>query len=397
MSIFPELYLHPKKEHRLKQGHLWIYSNEVDIARSPMNGFQAGQIVTVINHQGKAMGLATINPNNLICARILSRKTDQKINTKFFAKQIKQAQILRKQCYSAPYYRLVFGDADFLPGIIVDQFGEYLVLQITTAGMEACKQDIIEALQKVIQPKGILVANDHSARQLENLENYQETIGSLPNQWHTFENDVKFIIPGQTGQKTGWFYDHRENRRQVNQLAQGKSILDVFSYVGGWGLQAGQHGAKSVTCVDISEKALDYAETNAQLLNLSEQFTAYQGKAHDVLKHLNEEKQKFDIVVVDPPAFIKRKKDINAGLRAYKQINDLAIRLVSDGGTLVSASCSMHLEDSKLQEIVQQCSAKNDRHTQLFYRGCQGLDHPIHPAIRETNYIKAQFYRVLQR
>jgi len=243
----------------------------------------------------------------------------------------------------------------------------------------------------------LFYSNDHSARALENLPSYVETLGEVPEELTLVENGVKFVVPAQGGQKTGWFYDHRLNRAQLQAWVKDKTVLDVFSYVGGWGVQAAVAGASKVTCVDVSEQALNYVERNAELNGCDDRMEAIEGKAIDVLKMLVEEGEKFDVVVLDPPAFIKRKKDQKAGEAAYRHINELAIRLLQSGGLLVSGSCSMHLGADTLQDIVRAASAHLDRDCQLVYSGGQGPDHPVHPSIAETSYLKAQFYRVLTR
>jgi len=203
------------------------------------------------------------------------------------------------------------------------------------------------------------------------------------------------VFPGNEGQKTGWFYDHRENRQYLTRWVEGKRVLDVFSYVGGWGVQAAVAGAEEVLCIDASELALDYVEKNAALNGVVEKVGTMQGNAFDCLKQLVDEKEKFDIVVIDPPAFIKRKKDFKNGLSAYKKLNELAMRLLTRDGLLVSASCSMHLPNDELLDVVRGAGRHVDRQVQIAYQGSQGADHPIHPSIVETHYLKAIFARVL--
>ena len=393
----PVISLNPRADLRIKKGHLWIYSNEIDTKKSPLSGFEMGALVRVVNDKGRAMGVATLNPKNLLAGRILTRNSEQQINERFFVKRFKQALALRDAFFSRPFYRLVYGDSDFLPGIIVDRFGDFLVLQITTAGMEALKDHIISALDIVLKPQGIVVANDHSARGLEDLPSYTETLGHVPEELELEENETRFVIPSVDGQKTGWFYDHRLNRNMLQNFAKDKRVLDVFSYVGGWGLQALQAGAAEASFVDASERALDFMEASAKLNGGDERVTGYQGKAADVMKALIEEKEKYDIVIIDPPAFIKKKKDKRSGENAYRQINTLAMRLVANNGLLVSASCSMHLEGSTLTDIVRASAGHVDRDCQLLYSCGQGPDHPVHPSIPETSYLKGQFYRLSQR
>jgi 23S rRNA (cytosine1962-C5)-methyltransferase len=394
-SSLPVLVLNAQADRRLKLGHLWIYSNEVDTARSPLKQFGMGQQALVTSNSGKPLGIALMNPTSLICGRIINRDEKHPLNKSLLVHRFKQALALRELTFSEPYYRLVYGDSDLLPGLVVDRFGDYLVVQIASAGMELVKNDIIDALVQVLKPEGILLSNDHSARALENLPEYTEVVyGSVPEAVELVENGTRFMAPIHGGQKTGWFYDHRVNRAQLQQYVKGKRVLDVFSYIGGWGVQAAVAGASEVICVDASESALDGVERNAELNDVENIVGTIQGKAIDVLKHLIAENERFDIVVLDPPAFIKKRKDQKAGEAAYRHINELGMRLLGRDGLLVSASCSMHLGKNTLVEIVRASGRHLDRHVQIIGQGGQGPDHPVHPAIPETDYLKAVFARV---
>jgi 23S rRNA (cytosine1962-C5)-methyltransferase len=394
-TSLPVLILNSQADRRLKLGHLWIYSNEVDVARSPLKQFEMGQQVLVTTNSGKPLGIALMNPTSLICGRIINRDENHPLNKSLLVHRFKQALGLRELTFSEPYYRLVYGDSDLLPGLVVDRFGDYLVVQIASAGMELVKNDIIDALVQVFKPEGILLSNDHSARALENLPEYTEVVyGSVPEVVELIENGTRFLAPIHGGQKTGWFYDHRVNRAQLQQYVKGKRVLDVFSYIGGWGVQAAKAGASEVVCVDASESALDGVEQNAALNGVEDIVSTIQGKAIDVLKHLIAENERFDVVVLDPPAFIKKRKDQKAGEAAYRHINELGMRLLGRDGLLVSASCSMHLGKSTLVEIVRASGRHLDRHVQIIGQGGQGPDHPVHPAIPETDYLKAVFARV---
>ncbi len=391
----PVLVLNAQADRRLKLGHLWIYSNEVDTARSPLKQFEMGQQALVTTNGGKPLGIALMNPTSLICGRIINRDESHPLNKSLLVHRFKQALALRELTFSEPYYRLVYGDSDLLPGLVVDRFGDYLVVQIAGAGMELVRNDIIDALVQVLKPEGVLLSNDHSARALENLPEYTQVVyGSVPEAVELIENGTRFMAPIHGGQKTGWFYDHRVNRAQLQQYVKGKRVLDVFSYIGGWGVQAAKAGASEVICVDASESALDGVERNAALNGVEDIVSTIQGKAIDVLKHLIAENERFDIVVLDPPAFIKKRKDQKAGEAAYRHINELGMRLLGRDGLLVSASCSMHLGKDTLVEIVRASGRHLDRHVQIIGQGGQGPDHPVHPAIPETDYLKAVFARV---
>ncbi|MGO3345358.1 MAG: class I SAM-dependent rRNA methyltransferase [Marinomonas sp.] len=382
-------------DRRLRAGHQWIYSNEVDTNKTPLKQFTPGDQVVVETAQGKPLGIAMINPNTLICGRLISRSVDSVMNKSTLVHRLKIALSLREMAYKGPYYRLVFGDSDGLSGLVVDRFGEILVVQISTAGMERLKSEIIEALQDVIKPTAILMKNDGKMRQIEGLESYvEEAFGTVPELVFLQENDVLFQAPVWDGQKTGWFYDHRENRKTMQNYCDGKRVLDVFSYIGGWGVQAAAAGATDVTFIDASESALSHVDANLKLNQYEGSSTLMHGDAFEAMSSLIENKERFDVVVMDPPAFIARRKDIKAGEGAYHRANQLAMRLVAKGGILVTGSCSMHLETNRLHEIIRSNSRQLERFSQLIYRGTQAPDHPVHPAIDETEYLKALFYRI---
>ncbi|WP_417528508.1 class I SAM-dependent rRNA methyltransferase [Marinomonas shanghaiensis] len=382
-------------DRRLRAGHQWIYSNEVDTSATPLKQFIPGDQVVVETAQGKPLGIATINPNTLICGRLMSRSTDTFLNKSTLVHRIKIALSLRELTYPSPYYRLVFGDSDGLSGLVVDRFADILVVQISTAGMERVKNEIVEALQDVVKPSAILMKNDGKMRQIEGLETYvEEAFGTVPELVFLQENGVLFQAPVWDGQKTGWFYDHRENRKTMQGFCAGKRVLDVFSYIGGWGVQAASAGATDVTFIDASESALSHVGENLKLNQYEGSSNLMHGDAFEAMQSLIEEKERFDVVVMDPPAFIARRKDIKAGEGAYHRANQLAMRLVAKGGILVSGSCSMHLETGRLHDIIRSNSRQLERFSQLIYRGTQAPDHPVHPAIEETEYLKALFYRI---
>lgn len=392
---FPPLKLKSQADRRLNRGHLWIYSNEVNVEVTPLKAFSLGDQVEVLSANGKSLGIATINPNNLICGRLVSRNNLSPLNKALLVTRIQQALSLRQSFFAQPYYRLVFGDSDLLPGLVVDRFGDYLVVQIATAGMEKVSEEIVQALVYVLQPKGVLLSNEHSARELENLPLYTTVAyGEVPEQVELYENGVRFMAPVLGGQKTGWFYDHRLNRARLQQFAAGKRVLDVFSYIGGWGIAAAVAGAAKVVCVDASQQALDGVTLSAELNDVAARVSVMHGKAIVVMKALIDAGERFDIVILDPPAFIKKRKDTKAGLAAYRHINELGMHLLGSDGLLVAGSCSMHLPVADLEGLVHAAATHLNRHAQLVVRGGQGPDHPVHSAIAETEYLKALFYRV---
>ncbi|MDX1635549.1 MAG: class I SAM-dependent rRNA methyltransferase [Marinobacter sp.] len=392
---FPPLYLRKGAERRLRAGHLWVYSNEVDTQRSPLTAFEAGSQAELRSSADKPLGTVFINPHALICGRLISRDADQGMTPQRLSQRMELALSLRERLFSEPFYRWVFGDSDALSGLVVDRFGDVVVVQISTAGMETMKEAIGRAIQRLVHPRAIVFKNDGKMRSVEGLDSYTEAFeGEVPDLVRVRENGADFDVPLAGGQKTGWFYDHRVNRQRLQAYAPGKRVLDVFSYVGGWGIQAASAGAAHVTCVDSSSQALDSVHHNAGLNGLSNVETL-EGDAFAALKALCDEKEKFDIVVLDPPALIPRRRDQKAGEQAYARLNQLGLRLLDREGLLVSASCSMHLSQAALLDIIRASGRKIDRFVQLLEQGHQAPDHPVVPGIPETDYIKACFVRSL--
>ncbi|WP_417661048.1 class I SAM-dependent rRNA methyltransferase [Pseudomonas sp.] len=395
MSL-PSLRLKANADRRLRAGHLWVYSNEIDVAATPLNSFAAGDQAILEAAGGKPLGVVALSPNNLICARLLSRDVKHVLDKSLLVHRINVALSLRERLFDKPCYRLIYGDSDLLPGLVVDRFFDILVVQLASATMERHKDDVLAALIQVVKPSGILLKNDSAARDAEGLERYVDTAFGVVPEWVALEeNGVKFEAPVIEGQKTGWFYDHRMNRARLAPYVKGKRVLDLFSYIGGWGVQAAAFGATEVMCVDASSFALDGVERNATLNGLSEQVICVEGDAFAALKELKSAEERFDVVIVDPPAFIKRKKDMKNGEAAYRRLNEQAMRLLNKDGILVSASCSMHLPEDDLQNILLTSARHLDRNIQLLERGAQGPDHPVHPAIVETRYIKSLTCRLL--
>ena len=396
MSSLPSLRLKANADRRLRAGHLWVYSNEIDVAATPLHGFAAGDQAVLEAAGGKPLGIVAMSPNNLICARLLSRDVKHVLDKSLLVHRLNVCLSLRERLFDKPCYRLVYGDSDLLPGLVVDRFFDILVVQLASATMEAHKDDVLAALIQVCKPSGILFKNDSSARDAEGLERYVATAyGEVPEWVALEENGVKFEAPVIEGQKTGWFYDHRMNRARLAPYVKGKRVLDLFSYIGGWGVQAAAFGASEVFCVDASAFALDGVERNATLNGFAEKVTCVEGDVFAALRELKSAEERFDVVIADPPAFIKRKKDIKNGEAAYRRLNETAMRLLNKDGILISASCSMHLEEDNLQNILLTSARHLDRNIQLLERGAQGPDHPVHPAINETRYIKSLTMRLL--
>jgi len=387
----PALRLKRNEDRRLHAGHLWVFSNEVDTQQTPLPKFKAGELVRVLAHNDRALGLAYVNPNSLISARMLG--TWKQPDAAWFAARIRVALALRERLYAEPYYRLIYGESDGLPGLVVDRFGAQCVVQIGTAGMEMLKPAIQDAILEVLKCEGLLFKNDSGARELEGLPSYLEVAkGAFDEPSLVVEDGLKFSVPIALGQKTGWFFDQAANRRALAKyVRKGARVLDVFSYLGAWAVRAARCGASEVLCVDSSQPALDLAVRNAERNGAS--VSARKGDAFDVLEALAKEHARFDIVIVDPPAFAKRRKDLPKALAAYKRLNQLALAVLSGDGILVSCSCSYHVSPEDLQDAIAKAARATDKHLQLLEFGGQAPDHPVHPAIPETRYLKAYFCR----
>ena len=394
MSL-PEIYLKKNEDKRLRKGHLWVFSNEVDTKRTALEQFTPGELVQVKSDDGKVMGTAYVNPQTLICARLLSRKPNLKCGANFFKERLATALALREKLFDKPYYRLVFGESDGLPGLVVDRFGAVLSVQITTAGIEQRKESLLAALVELLSPVAIILKNDNSQRELEGLSLESEVAyGELPDTLIIEENGAHFKIDILKGQKTGWFYDHRSSRALLASVAKNQRVLDLFSYTGAWGIPAALAGASEVTCVDASEGALALAKENAQLNQVDDKMHFVRSDVFDFLKQARLENQLYDIIVLDPPALVKRKKDFKQGYEAYRRLNQLALQVLSKNGILVSASCSYHLSRENLHEILRSSGRHIDRHLVFFASGGQGPDHPVDPASPETDYLKTFFCSV---
>lgn len=391
-SNLPALRLKRNEDRRLAAGHLWIFSNEVDTQQTPLGKFKAGELVRVLAHNDRALGLAYVNPQSLISARLL--QTWRIPDAGWFVERMRAALALRERLYEEPYYRAVHGEADGLPGLVVDRYGLKCVAQIGTAGMELLKPHIRDAAIEVFGCETLIFKNDSGARELEGLASYVETAEGNPGAPGAVrEGGLTFEVPLVEGQKTGWFFDQAFNRRALTKyIARNARVLDVFSYVGAWGVRAAHAGAGEVTCVDSSAAALDLAVRNAE--RNGSKIAVRKGDAFDVLEALARERAQFDIVIVDPPAFAKRKKDIPKALAAYKRLNQLAVQLLPADGILVSCSCSYHVGAPELQDAIGKAARAAHKHLQVLEVGGQAPDHPVHPAIPETRYLKAYFCRV---
>jgi 23S rRNA (cytosine1962-C5)-methyltransferase len=371
---------------------LWIFSNEVDTRQTPLPKFKAGALVRVLAHNDRALGLAYVNPKSLISARMLETWTLPDVA--WFAARIQAALAMRERLYAEAYYRVVYGESDSLPGLVIDRYGTACVVQIGTAGMELLKAQIQQAVLQVLRCETLLFKNDSGAREVEGLPSYVEAAkGSLNKLGLVIEDGLKYSAPLAEGQKTGWFFDQAANRRALPKyVGKGARVLDVFSYVGAWGVRAARSGAAEVLCVDSSGSALELAAQNGE--RNGHKLATRKGDAFEVLEALGRQGAQFDVVVIDPPAFAKRKKDLPKALAAYKRLNQLAMQVLANDGILVSCSCSYHVSAEALQDAIAKAARAAGKRLQILETGGQAPDHPVHPAIPETRYLKAYFCRV---
>jgi 23S rRNA (cytosine1962-C5)-methyltransferase len=326
---------------------------------------------------------------------MVSRIPGERLEAGLLSRRLEEALALRKRLFRKPFYRLVFGESDGLPGLIVDRYDQVLVAQIGTAGMEQLRHDLITALDQLLHPLAIVLRNDIPGRVLEGLPSYVEIpFGKVPDELELEENGAHFAVHPVHGQKTGWYFDHRLNRRRLSDYTSGTRVLDLFSYSGAWGIQAAVAGARQVVCVDSSASALDQVVQNAARNGAGAKVEVLHEEAFRALKALHAEGRRFDLIIADPPAFIPRRKDLQAGIEAYRRLNRLAMRLLGPDGILISASCSAHLSREKLMDILKSAARAVGREFRILEEGHQAPDHPVHPALPETAYLKVFFLRV---
>lgn len=389
MSL-PRLRINKRDQQRIRDGHLWVYSNEVDTKVTPLKAIE-GHLVDLEDHRGQFIATASFNSQSLICARIVSNTAMSELDQTFFADKIEAALAIREQLFKQPYYRLVFGEGDFLPGLVIDRFNDIFVVQISTQAIENVKSILVAALQSIFgQDIRILFKHDGKGRHMEQLPEYNEHVGAEFECIELIENGVQFQTPFD-GQKTGWFFDHRSGRQWLNDCVSGKSVLDIFSYVGGWGIQAAKNGASEVTCVDSSQKAIDHVAYNATLNQVSN-VTAICADAFEYLKAKTNEQ--FDVVVLDPPALIQKRRDFEQGRQAYFVLNEQALKRTKDGGILISASCSLHMTTEELLKIVQQVARRQQKQVQLIHQARPAADHPRLLSMPEADYLKCFMFKV---
>ncbi len=385
-----------KRHHELRivKGHPWIFSNEIENF-SALKNIEKGSLITVQINKDDDFALAYFNPHCLIAARILTYDLSQKIDEDFFIQKILAAKNLREKFYDKPFYRLIHSEADFLPGLIVDRFGDVLSCQISTAGMEKLSPLLISALEKTLPDAAIIFRNDVEARKFEGLELEVKIVkGEIPDEIEIEENGLKFLIDVKNGQKTGWFFDQRENRKFIGSISQNCDVLDAFCYSGGFGLNALKNGAKSVTFIDSSEDVLKILEKNLSLNDFSQKTEVICAKVFDVLESSDFQKRIFDVVLLDPPAFVKSKKDFFVGLKGYEKLTRLGAKLTKKGGILMLTSCSHNATLPDLIAAANEGFRKSGRKAKLIRSFGVGFDHPVNPALKESEYLKSVTFLV---
>jgi 23S rRNA (cytosine1962-C5)-methyltransferase len=387
------VFLNRKISNRISDGNPWVYSNEIN--RIP-GEVVPGDMVEVFTHDKKFVGKGYINPKSQITVRLLTRERNENINEDFFLAKIAQAWNYRKKNGYQENCRLVFGEADFLPGLIVDKFNDYFVIQTLSAGIDLWKPAIVKALNSLFCPKGIYERNDVPVRELEGLPQQKGFLSAAFNPVITIkENGLDFNVDLENGQKTGYFLDQRDNRRAIRHIVKDAEVLGVFSYSGSFEIHAARYGAKKVTGIDISETAVQWAAKNALLNNL-EQICHFECvNAFDRLKIWSKEKKQYDVVMLDPPAFTKSRETIQQAISGYKEINLRAVKLVKKGGFLVSSSCSQLIQPNLFLQVVCEAAKDAKRKLRQVTFQTQGADHPVIYGVESTSYLKFLIAEVL--
>ena len=386
----PAVTLKPHGVKRLNRGHPWVYSNEVEM-NAAAKAVPPGGVVRLCDPQGRYQATAFFNRHPLIAARVLSRDETAAIDKDFLAARLQRALAIREKLIGVPYYRLVHAEADGLPGVIIDRFGQALCLQVNTAGMENLTPQLLEALNELVAPETIVLRNDGGVRKLEQLDDYVEVVqGSLTGPVPLEENGARFFADLAGGQKTGWFYDQRDNRAWAARLAKDVRVLDCYAFAGGFTVQAALAGASEVVSVDRSQGALDLAAQAAEANGVTERCRFVKAEVFGELERQAKAGETYGLVIVDPPAFVKSKKDLAQGLKGYRKMVRLAAPLVAEGGYLLAASCSHHADVESFAEQVKRGLQDAGRPGRILRTSGAAPDHPVHPALPESAYLKAQ-------
>ncbi|QJE74219.1 class I SAM-dependent rRNA methyltransferase [Aerophototrophica crusticola] len=393
-SAIPTVRIQAGRHKRALHGHPWVYSNEVDMDKAA-KALPAGSVVRVVDAGGSPLGLATFNPHTLIAARFLTRNVGEAVDTGFFVKRLRRALDVRERLFDRPFYRLVHAESDGLPALIVDRYGDVVVVQANTVAMDRRLPMILEALDEVLNPSAIVLRNDSAARSYEGLaEEVRVAKGEITGLVPVEENGATFFADLSGGQKTGWFFDQRDNRAFIANLAKGRTTIDFYTYSGGFGVLAASRGAKHVTLVDRSAASLEVAMKAAEANNVTDRVEAVKGDAFNLLDRYVEEGRTWEVVICDPPAFVKSRKDLAVGSRAYRKMTKAAAKLVAPGGMLLVASCSHNMEPPLFHQEVARGLGEAGRQGRILRFAGAGPDHPVHPLLPETQYLKAMVFAV---
>jgi 23S rRNA (cytosine1962-C5)-methyltransferase len=385
----PSVLLRAGEDRRVRAGHPWAFSNEI-LMDAATKALPPGSLAVLRAPGGEALGLVTFNPHSLIAARLLTSNPEASVDTLFIGRRLARALSLRERLIGVPYYRLIHAEADGLPGVIVDRFGDAIVVQVNTAGMDGLTPVLLEALEAELSPKTIVLKNDSPVRELEGLKREVVVAKGNGGPIELSENGATFVADLSEGQKTGWFYDQRDNRRFMAGLARDANVLDVYSYSGGFGVLAAREGARKVTCIDRSAAALDAAKQAAALNKVDKIVSFEKAEAFEALEKMQgAQVRKFEVVICDPPAFVKGRKDIKTGAQGYRKLVRLAAPLVARGGFLFAASCSHLMDPSLFAEQVRRGLRDGERSGRILKSSGAALDHPVHPSLPETAYLKA--------
>ncbi len=380
------LRLKPKEARRVLRGHPWVFSNEL---REIPAGTEPGELIDLVDSAGGFVGRGYVNPRTLIAVRLLTRKQEP-IDAVFFRDRIARAHALRIALCCGDSYRAVYGEGDGLAGLIVDKYGGTLVVQVLTAGIDRLLDVVIAALQEEYAPSAIVLRNDSGAREFEGLPRETRVVhGILAGPVTIEESGITYRVDLLAGQKTGFFFDQRENRLALAGLVRGTRTLDCFCYVGAWALTAAKHGAAEVTGIDASEQAVRLASENAAQNGLAARFLT--GDVFESLRTYERDRERFGCVILDPPAFVKSRQKVREGIKGYKEINLRALRILDPGGLLVTCSCSHHVDRDLFREMLIDAAHAARRQVRLLEFRSQARDHPVLLAARETEYLKCAF------
>jgi 23S rRNA (cytosine1962-C5)-methyltransferase len=380
------LHVHKGHERRLLLGHPWVFSNEI---ASDLGTYEPGSLVDVYTHGGTFVGRGYINPRCLIAVRILSPRREAIDSDFFYARFAAALQRRERLLPGVQSYRLVYSEGDLLPGLIVDRYQDHLVLQTLTLGMELRSEAICEALERLMQPQAIIARNDVGIRSLEGLPLEKKVLrGSLQSPVEVWENDIRFRVDPWEGQKTGFYLDQRENRCILQPLLAGERVLDAFCYTGAWALHAARAGAREVVAVDESAKAIRWANDQAKDNGLDQLCQFVVSNVFDFLKEADTRHERFDCIILDPPAFVKSRSKVREGLEGYWEINRRALRLVKPGGCLITCSCSHHVDPDMFRTTLSRAARAARRIVALLEMRSQGRDHPVLLPLSEAAYLK---------